>query len=93
MIGMKYYSRGGVGLLVGGGVIILPLTPLSTTVVCCACASTCGGDVTASVTAMVGTPVVGSFVVGLTVGSFVVCVELIEREEEVCCWYSTPCNL
>jgi len=75
---MKYYSRGGVGSFVGGGVIVLPLTPLSTTVVCCACA-TCGCAVASSVTAIVGTPVVGSFVVGLTVGSFVVCVELIKR--------------
>ena len=31
---------------------------------------------------MVGAPVVGSFVVGLRVGSFVVYVELIERAEE-----------
>ena len=36
-----------------------------------------------SVTANVGAPVVGSFVVGLRVGSFVVYVELIERAEEV----------
>ena len=70
---VNHYSRGGVGSFVGGGVIVLPLTPLSTLVVCCACASTCGCAVATSVTAMVGVPVVGSFVVGLRVGSFVVC--------------------
>jgi len=47
-----------------------PVTPLSTTTVI-DCGRIISGGV-ASVTAIVGTPVVGSWVIGLIVGSFVV---------------------
>ena len=57
-----------VGFFVGDGVMTEPVTPLSTTTVFDAGRIISGGVGKASVTAIVGTPVVGSFVVGEMVG-------------------------
>ena len=61
-----------VGFLVGEGVIIEPVTPLLIPPKFVAGMIISGGVGKASVTAIVGIPVVGSWVVGEIVGSFVV---------------------
>ena len=82
-----------VGFFVGEGVMTEPVTPLEIPPLFDAGMIMSGGVGKASVTAIVGTPVVGSWVVGEIVGSFVVGETVLwsfkSRDDEKICKVST----